>query len=160
MIQRYFFDTSALIKLYHQESGSKFLDQMIQSDKPRIVISSICVVEIISALSKKMRMKTLKLADFDEAITLFEFDLSKFEVIQMDSATQDVAYKLVKAIGPDHNLRTLNAFQLASAIRSAQLKNLPQGVFIVSDKALAEVASLQKVQDIQNLRVLLIEKDE
>ena len=49
MSKRYFFDTSALIKLYHNETGTDTLNNLIASDDPDIVISDLTVIEMISA---------------------------------------------------------------------------------------------------------------
>jgi hypothetical protein len=51
----YFFDTSALVKLYHPELGSQRVAAMFGEPDRRIVISRIGGVELHSALALKMR---------------------------------------------------------------------------------------------------------
>ena len=52
---RYFFDTSALVKLYHPELGSQRVAAMFGEPDRRIVISRIGGVELHSTLAVKMR---------------------------------------------------------------------------------------------------------
>ena len=56
MSKRYFFDTSALIKLYHHETGTSYLIDLVNLDNPNIIISELTVIEMISAFAKKVRM--------------------------------------------------------------------------------------------------------
>jgi hypothetical protein len=51
----YFFDSSALIKLYHPELGSERVAGMFGSADRRIVISRLAGVELHSALALKTR---------------------------------------------------------------------------------------------------------
>jgi len=37
MMRRFFFDTSALIKLYHEETGTEKLDSLIEAENPVII---------------------------------------------------------------------------------------------------------------------------
>ena len=45
----HFFDASALVKRYHEESGTSKVDEIFESDSD-IVIANITIVEVISAL--------------------------------------------------------------------------------------------------------------
>ena len=59
MSQTYFFDTSALVKLYHDEVGSERVEEIFaQSDSP-IVISELATVEFHAALARRVRTGTL-----------------------------------------------------------------------------------------------------
>ena len=51
----YFFDSSALIKLYHPELGSRRIAAMFGEPDRRIVISRLAGVELHSALALKTR---------------------------------------------------------------------------------------------------------
>ncbi|RLC11637.1 MAG: hypothetical protein DRI57_18650 [Deltaproteobacteria bacterium] len=68
MSKRFFFDTSALIKLYHEENGTDQLSDLISSENPIIVISDLTMVEMISALAKKVRTGEIDERIFNEAV--------------------------------------------------------------------------------------------
>ncbi len=68
MRKHYFFDTSALVKLYHEEQGTDTFDNIIQSENPVIVISNIAIIEIVSAFLKKTRMQIIGHEVCDQAI--------------------------------------------------------------------------------------------
>jgi len=55
ILAAYFFDSSALAKLYHPEIGTPLVDQIIQSADNAIRISRLTVVEVPSVLAIKVR---------------------------------------------------------------------------------------------------------
>ncbi|QTA80893.1 PIN domain-containing protein [Desulfonema limicola] len=71
MNKRYFFDTSALIKLYHDETGTEDLSNMIDDEYPDIVISDLTTIEIVSAFAKKVRMNEISKDIFEEVMIAF-----------------------------------------------------------------------------------------
>ncbi|KPA16895.1 hypothetical protein MHK_002901 [Candidatus Magnetomorum sp. HK-1] len=50
-----FFDTSAIIKLYHDEDGTDDVLSIINSYDPSILISDLTKIEFVSAFAKKVR---------------------------------------------------------------------------------------------------------
>ena len=81
----FFFDTSALVKLYHEETGTEKLSELIARQNPVIVISDIASVEMVSALAKKVRTAEIDIPTFKEAVLAFESDLSNFRVVAVES---------------------------------------------------------------------------
>lgn len=57
-----FFDTSALVKRYYEESGTDVVDELIE-DEREVIISSLPVLETISAF--KRRANTVDLSEED-----------------------------------------------------------------------------------------------
>jgi hypothetical protein len=51
----YFFDTSALVKVYHAERGSDRVEAMFDEPGRRIIVSRLASVEFHSALALKVR---------------------------------------------------------------------------------------------------------
>jgi predicted nucleic acid-binding protein len=51
----YFFDSSALVKLYHPEKGSERIEEIFNEPDRRILIARLAGVEIVSALALKVR---------------------------------------------------------------------------------------------------------
>ena len=123
MIKRFFFDTSALIKLYHEETGTNKLDSLIESENPVIVISDLTIIEMISALAKKVRMKVIVKDTFIEVVSDFENDLAFYDVIETDKTIKTKAVSLIKSIGGEISLKTLDALQLASALVVSEFFN-------------------------------------
>ena len=58
-----FFDSSALAKRYVEETGSQFVDDLCYN-ATEVSISVICVPEIISALNRRLREKSLSYQDY------------------------------------------------------------------------------------------------
>jgi predicted nucleic acid-binding protein len=51
----FFLDTSVLVKRYHWELGSNVVDALFAAHDRRIVISDLSIIELGSALTKKVR---------------------------------------------------------------------------------------------------------
>jgi predicted nucleic acid-binding protein len=61
---RYFFDSSALVKRYHRESGSAQVESLLAEPGDRFFISRLALVEVHSTFARLVREKTLNEADF------------------------------------------------------------------------------------------------
>ena len=49
----FFFDTSALVKRYYREKGTDAVDRIIKTDQNRVAISSLSIIETVSAFRRK-----------------------------------------------------------------------------------------------------------
>ena len=58
----YFLDTSALAKLYHQEDGSQYLEQLVTTSGSNTFISRLSLVELESVFAIKIRTGELNSA--------------------------------------------------------------------------------------------------
>lgn len=111
-----YLDTSSLFKLYQREPDSGTVEEVFKNRSiDDIFISEIAKVEFVSALFKKVRMKETELADAENAIRLFENDLTKYTVVPAQSNLLKTAKDLIVTYGIT-GLRTLDSIQLASAI--------------------------------------------
>ena len=76
-----FLDTSALIKLYHQEKGTDRFSQFIQDHITDLymTITDLSIIELHSALSKRLRSQEIKSESLTHIYSLFrnDFDLYK-----------------------------------------------------------------------------------
>jgi uncharacterized protein len=140
---RYFFDTSALIKLYHREDGTDTVDELVDQDQSLIVISDLAVVEMVSALAKKVRTQEITVDVFSTAVAAFEQDVAAFESYPLSYQILHDARQLLKSNGLVDGLRTLDALQLASALFAHQWE--PLDLFIGSDKRLVKVAKKESL---------------
>jgi len=60
---QYFFDTSAVVKIYHQETGSDQIIPLYRGDDT-IVISELSKVEFLSTISQKAEDRRNNRGDF------------------------------------------------------------------------------------------------
>ncbi len=138
-----FFDTSALAKHYHPETGTQRVDQLLAAAGDRHAISRLSVVEMHSVFAKKVRAGAITLADYQIITRRFRSDVAakKLRVVRMLVAHFQLAEQLIRRIGPVRNLRTLDAIQLATALRLNEPANPLQ--FICSDQALCDIAAAE-----------------
>lgn len=111
-----FLDTSSLIKLYHTEIGTEFLDKIFEENIIEVIyLSEIAKVEFTSAIWKKVRTKDLTSDKANEIINVFQKDYINYAFIPLDSELVSKAKDLIVKYGI-RGLRTLDAFQLASLL--------------------------------------------
>jgi predicted nucleic acid-binding protein len=141
-VPAYFFDTSALAKLYHQEAGSDRVEELVRNPAHRILISRLAVVEMHSVFALKVRSQAI---DADDATALRRRFLSDirsgvFEVLALAQTHYERAERLISSYGFHYGLRTLDALQLSVA---AELPKSILDHIVASDRALSEVATLE-----------------
>lgn len=109
---RYFFDSSALVKRYRNEPGSEVVkDIFLELPSPIIVISSLSLCEVASALNKAKNRGEIKAQELLIATTEFYSDCveQKIGVIDVNRGHLLCANDLIL----DHNLTSLDAIFLA-----------------------------------------------
>jgi predicted nucleic acid-binding protein len=74
---RYFLDSSALIKYYHDETGSPEVRRILAEADSEHFIARLTWVEILSGLAKKVRMGVIPLADYGELERRFRTDINQ-----------------------------------------------------------------------------------
>ena len=120
---KFFFDSSSIAKRYIKEKGSDQVDQLfLKADS--IVVSSICLPEIMSALARRRREKKLNTTQYSQCKRSIIEDFSAFEVCQLSPEVIRRSIILLE----NAELRTLDALQLACAIEAKE------SVFVSSDK--------------------------
>ena len=138
-----FLDTSAIIKLYHNEEGTvnlvKFLKQS-NSQNLILTISELAEIEFRSAFLKRVRTKEIKINIVKEVFSDFDKDLNFINVVEIDRTIKEKAIELLNEHAIVNSLKTLDSLQLASAIIFNQ--NLSFDYFIASDQKLLEIARL------------------
>ena len=118
-----FFDSSSLAKRYLEEEGSSAVEE-ICAKADEIVVSMICLPEIISALNRKRREKTLSVAQYE---MVKQRVLAEFEDFLSCPLTPEV---IALAVGfmEKFPLRAMDALHLACAF------DLRVGLFVSRDK--------------------------
>jgi len=136
----YFFDTSALSKHYHAETGTAKVDALLATPGSSHTVSRLGVVELHSVLAKKVRTGLLSEPDFERLTRRFRQDVraKRLYVIRLTVAHFEAAVDLIRRVGPGQNLRTLDALQLAVAL---DLNDPARPVaFVCADAALGVIA--------------------
>jgi uncharacterized protein len=140
---RYFFDTSALVKRYHTESGTPEVQRLVTEPGAECLISRLATVEMLSGFAGKVRTGVLSTAAFDKLRRQFLGDVNRRVVrpIRIVNAHYHVAGTLISQHGLTRQLRTLDAIQLAVALRIHQVAPIDQ--FVCADQRLREIAALE-----------------
>ena len=137
----YFIDTSALVKRYHSEKGTIEIDKIFSEEDKAIVISSICITEMVSAMNRKKEEKIISKGDLDVALSRFFQDaIKEFLILELD----DGHIKDSVALVLKHGLRTLDALQLAVAVGLKET----EPIFVCADKKLVSVAEKEGLKAI------------
>ncbi len=139
-MRRFFFDTSALLKIYHREEGTDTcLDIFNSSDE--ITISELARVEMHSTLYRKHREGNLKAKALDAVLKRFSSDQeNRFEVLDITSLVFDEACRLLAVHSRKLSLRTLDSLQAAAFLTYCEIG---QDSFVCADRKLADVVSLE-----------------
>jgi predicted nucleic acid-binding protein len=139
----YFFDSSALIKLYHPELGSQQVAAMFGGPDRRIIISRLAGVELHSALALKTRTGHWGGGDSAALRIRFLDDVANggLALVAVSDFHYPAAERLIIKYGDRPGLRTLDALQLAVALDVQHRVGLD--AFVPVDKVLCEVATLE-----------------
>jgi predicted nucleic acid-binding protein len=138
---RYFLDSSALVKRYHQEAGSAKVDSLFEAPSSRFIISRLAVVEFHSTSARLVREETLTPRDFGRLIARLEADVAAglLAVAAVSSLRFGEAAALLGTLGLTSNLRALDSIHLATA--QALHARSPLAAFVAADKKLLAVAA-------------------
>ncbi|MBC7623841.1 MAG: type II toxin-antitoxin system VapC family toxin [Aeromicrobium sp.] len=109
-----FLDTSAFAKRYVSEPGSDKLLALCDA-ADHLIVSVICLPELISTLSRLVREKKLAKADYRKLKSRVTADLADAEVWALDAGVLMATTSLLEA----HPLRAMDALHLACALASA-----------------------------------------
>lgn len=144
----YFFDSSALVKRYHPEVGTADVNRLFSEQHSRHFIARLAVVEIQSALVRKVREGLISLTDLDVVRQRFldEITQRRLQVVRMTDLHYRTAERLIRQYGPQPEqprLRTLDALQLAVALEMHQQTQL--SVFVSADENQCSAAKAEQL---------------
>jgi len=140
----FFLDTSALIKLYHQEIGTEQVEAIFQQEDNLLLISEFAGVELYSTFARKVRTKEISLQAQKEAQQNFEEDcVQRFVVHPLGSAIIQRAKELIQKHGNTKALRSLDSLHLGTCL---MVQTGDDPVFVCADTRLLEVAKLEGLQ--------------
>lgn len=142
----HYLDTSALVKRYIDETGSHWLRAKLSAQtSPAIIIIHLAIVEMTSALTRRLREGTLTLTDYTKAQDAFRADcLGEYEIMTAVGDVIDRANYLLE----QYPLRAYDAVHLASAVIANQqllANNLAPLTFISADDSLNRAAADERL---------------
>ncbi len=120
---RVFFDSSGLAKRYIRERGSGEVEKIL-SVAGEVGLSVITPAEVVSALSRLRRQRTISKGQYDLAKDALFTDLEDVSVIGVTNSVVAGAIGLLE----EHPIRTLDALHVASAVE------WKADLFVSSDK--------------------------
>lgn len=140
---RFFFDSSALAKYYHQEPGSAWVSQLCQDSINSIFISRLSIVELNSVAAIKVRTGVISDYAADQFIRqiVVSAALGEFTVEPVEEFVFTLATQLLGRNARKNSLKTLDALQLASALLHKERHGLDH--FVTSDQRLCAIAALE-----------------
>ena len=140
----FFFDSSAIVKRYAQETGTKWIFSLVRpSAKNRLYLARITGVEVVAALTKRMRVGSLSATAIAKSINRFERELTnRYLLVEVNPPIIKTAMTLAKS----HTLRGYDAVQLASVLQ-ANADRISVGgsplIFISADHHLNSAAAAE-----------------
>ncbi len=123
-------DTSSLFKRFIQDDGSVALERLFE-EASEIVVSPVTWIELNSALSKRVRDKSLTAKQLSSVLLEAKKDFDFFSRVEWNENLEHKAVEMVSKA----SLKSLDAIQLASGLLSKA------DVFVTSDKKLFKAAN-------------------
>ena len=143
-----FFDTSALSKRYRKELGSSTVASLLANSDPAPIITRLGHVELHSVIGKKVRIGEITQAESEIVRKMFLKDIRLKRLSVGRHVAEDflIATELLTKYAPVRNLRTLDAIQLATALRFKRSGLID--TFVCSDLPLLQFAEWEELSTI------------
>jgi len=127
-----FFDSSAFAKRYIDEKGSAIVHEVCQNTD-ELALCVICVPEIISALNRRVREKSIARSDYKMAKTQLADDVRDAVIVNLTSDVVSLSISILE----HHTIRAKDALHVASAFAWGA------DLFVSSDKLQVKAAQKQ-----------------
>ena len=112
-MKSFYFDTSALVKLYVEEAGSDAVLQIAEDrEKNQLVMLELSRIELRSAVRQRQRNGDIEEANAAAILRQFEQDSAAAYVIQLDTNVMQEAARLLDK----HPIKGQEALQLAGCL--------------------------------------------
>ena len=147
----YYFDTSAMVKLYVTEAGSKWVENIINLRAGNDFVHAVAfvkigIVETAAALTRRQRMGDITLAERDQLYASFMQDVERR---YLTMAVSDDLLLLASELTQQYPLRGYDAVHLAGAVslnRQLVVAHLPALTFVSADAVLCDVARASRLK--------------
>lgn len=137
-----FFDTSALVKIFHNETCSVEIRNIFCNGNNDSFILDIAQIEYYSALYRRYRNNELSKNKLNIALNGFDRELVHFHIQSTNSLIINEARTLLVLFGEGMGLRTLDSLHLAAF----SLIQDPGWLFVCCDNTLSEIAAFAGYQ--------------
>jgi predicted nucleic acid-binding protein len=131
-----FFDTSALVKFFHEEEGTETVTDLILDRNNHVWILELATLEFKSSVFRRFRNREITEEQLEQALTSFDNQLADFNVESLGRAVLDEADSLLKEYGKTHGLRTLDALHLGTF---SLISEEHDWFFVASDNNLCDI---------------------
>ncbi len=140
----YYADSSALVKRHIYETGTAWMQALADPASGNVLLTArMSMVEVYSALNRRLREAHLSLADYVQLATDFAtFCATEYQLVELTAPVVDRSRLLLE----HHPLRAYDAVQLASALQAndaLQAANLPPLTFLAADVQLLTAAQAE-----------------
>lgn len=109
----YYVDTSALVKIYHRESGTQAMLQLYHGTET-LLISELAKIELLSTVYRKYREHGITHDTLEAVIQKFEDDLDqRYELLKFASLVVDEAWNLLRSVAKIRGLKAQDSLQVA-----------------------------------------------
>lgn len=134
-METYFFDTSALVKRYHEERGTERVDEILDEEETDILITSLTIIETVSAFRRKYNRGDVSESEMNQLMSVFFREaLDDFVIVPLEESLLTFSFDLVL----EDDLRTLDSLQLSAGLSlDAEVEGLQ---FVTADDDLAGIA--------------------
>jgi predicted nucleic acid-binding protein len=132
-----YLDTSALVKRFVQEPGSRAVDRLLATGKP-VGTSIVAYAELFAALARKRRDRALPLARYQMVAGEVEREWSTYVRVTVLPTILARSRRLVET----HPLRGFDALHLASAAYLAEALEVDV-TFAAADRRLLDAAAAE-----------------
>ena len=133
-----FFDTSALVKFFHEEEGTEAVTNLILEANTLVWISELARLEFLSTVFRRFRNKELDEKRLNIAVNSFEAQIDRFNIEPLGHAVLEEAALLLKIHGRTHGLKALDALHLGTY----SLISEDDWAFVATDGSLCSVVKL------------------
>ena len=139
----YYLESSALAKLFVEESGSTrmigLVEPLTQAQK---LVSSLAAIEVRSAIRRRERLREMSATDVADALTILDSEIACMTEQPVNSAVTETAKQALD----QHPLRAMDALQLASCCVARATSGITDIVFVASDRELLSAAEAENFQ--------------
>ncbi|MBI2942279.1 MAG: type II toxin-antitoxin system VapC family toxin [Chloroflexi bacterium] len=140
----YYADSSVVVKRHVQETGSAWFQTLADPAAGNVIITArISMVEVYSALNRRLREARLSIVDYAQIVIDFmAICLTDYELVELTPSIVERARILLE----HYPLRAYDAVQLASALATRdalQSAGLAAPIFLAADERLLSAAQAE-----------------
>jgi predicted nucleic acid-binding protein len=132
-----YFDTSALVKFFHEERGSSEVTAWVEDPQNEIWLMALARLEFSCVLFRRFRNNEIGELNLNRALSAFEKQLAAFDMQPLGPAILNEAEILLKKYGKNFGLRTLDALHLGAFVLIAD----DDWGFVSADNNLCQLVS-------------------